>query len=63
MYIAHFKENDIKDEQQNREGMSNNHTHLNGLQLTKEECRVLEHLKRKREAENKKYERLYPNKS
>lgn len=58
MYNTHFSESNIKDEQQNREGMSKDHSHLNGLQLTKEECRVLEHLKRKREAENKKYERL-----
>jgi hypothetical protein len=33
--------------------------HLSGLQLTKDECKVLEFLKRKNEREQRKYEKLY----
>jgi hypothetical protein len=37
----------------------NEYSHLNGLHLTKEECQILAKLKRKREAEEKKYRKIY----
>jgi len=35
--------------------MTDDYKHLNGLGLTEEECKILALLKRKRDAEDKKY--------
>jgi hypothetical protein len=53
------KENNINEDEQNTDGMENKYKHLNGLKLTKEECKVLKYLRKKEESEIKKYRKKY----